>query len=223
MARRQPCAQTSLSILTRSSLLVALLLSVGCTQTAGPGPAASLAQEDPFTTTQLANSVLYHHRWPGFPCYSMKLSGQNWKLLDSTAARARWEKDDAVLSVYFTDNRLTRFSTVFAPGERVLRDFLGYELSYVRPSFSVYTAQPPKFANDTNGEWMQWAWQGLGGREAEGNSAPADQRHVIANLWLEPWVMSFDWASERLYTINGPTPGMIAVLESLEFDPTCKL
>jgi len=205
--------------LSRWSLLAATLL-VGCSQTNAPGPSAT-NDNDLYSTTELSNSILYHHRWPGFPCYSVKLTGKNWKLVDSTAQRARWRKDDKVLSVYFTDNRLARFSPVLAPGERVLRDFLGYELSYVRPSFSLHTSQPPKFAKDVNGEWMQWAWQGLGGRGEGEQSVPADQRHVIANLWLEPWVMSFDWATERLYTIKGPTPEMVEVLESLEFDPTC--
>lgn len=227
MARRRLRAELSPPNGSRTSLRPAaavlsgmLVVLVGCTQTNAPGPGGSAA-EDLYTTTKLSNSVLYHHRWPGFPCYSVKLEGRDWELIDSTATRARWRDGDTVLSVYFTDNRLSHFSTVAAPGQRVLRDFLGYELSYVRPSFSLHTSQPPKFAHDSNGEWMQWAWQGLGGKDGEGRAAPADQRHVIANLWLEPWVMSFDWATERLYKIKGPTPQMIAVLESLEFDPTC--
>ncbi len=201
------------------AVLIALLAACSTGPTAGP---TATSEDELYSTTQLANSVLYHHRWPGFPCYTIKLGGNDWEFIDSTAARARWRKADAVLSVYFTDNRISHFTTVLAPGDRVLRDFLGYELSYVRPNFSLHTSQPPRFARDANGEWMQWAWQGLGGRTEEAAVAPADQRHVIANLWLEPWVLTFDWASERLYTIDGPTPGMIDVLDSLEFDPICR-
>ena len=220
MAERRLSGRLTQPNLLRTSIGVALSLLIGCTQTNVQGPSAAIEQEL-YTTTSLSNAVLYHHRWPGFPCYSLKLPGQDWELVDSNAARVRWRKNDSVLSVYFTDNRLTHFTPVLGPGERVLRDFLGYELSYVRPSFALHTSQPPKFARDDNGKWMQWAWQGLGGREESGQSAPADQRHVIANLWLEPWVMSFDWATERLYTINGPTPEMVEILENLEFDPIC--
>jgi hypothetical protein len=123
--------------------------------------------------------------------------------------------------MYFTDNRIVQFSHVATPGETVLRGFLGYELSHVRPSFAFPDTEAPKFARDNNGEWMQWGWQGLGGLERQGYEAPSDQRHVLANLWVEPWVMSFDWATERIYTMGGPTPEMIDILDSLEFDPTC--
>jgi hypothetical protein len=220
MARRRLGFQSILSILMRFAFAIVIALSVGCAFRR-PVDLSATNEDELYTTTPLANATLYHHHWPGFPCYSIKLSGKSWQLIDTSAARVRWRKENTILSVFFTDNRLTHFSTVLAPGERVLRDFLGYELSYVRPSFSLHTSQPPRFANNGNGDWMQWAWQGLGGQVYDGEVAPADQRHVIANLWLEPWVMSFDWATERLYTINGPTPEMIDVLDSLEFDPAC--
>jgi hypothetical protein len=205
----------ALALLLAWTTLGACACSLG--HRGGHGP----AEAELYATTPLANSVLYHHRWPGFPCYSLQLPGQGWELLDSSAARARWSKGDQVLSIYFTDNRVARFSHVIAPSETVLRGYLGYELSYVRPSFAFPETDPPRFANDDNGAWMQWGWQGLGGLEIDGRAAPADQRHVIANLWVDPWVMSFDWATERFYSMSGPTPAMIDVLDSLEFDPTC--
>lgn len=184
-------------------------------------PALASPTAETFSITALSNATLYHHRYRGVPCYSVRLPGQGWELVQAESDRVLWSKGPRTLSVYFTDNRRARFSPGGGEGDRVLRDYLGYELSYVRPSFAFHSSDPPKFATDANGQWMQWAWQGLGGVAGEGVQAPADQRHVVANLWLEPWMLSFDWATDKLYAMRGPTPAMIDVLDSLEFDPTC--
>ena len=69
---------------------------------------------------------------------------------------------------------------------------------------------------------MQWGWTGTGGkRKGTETQAPADQRHVIISLWVDPWVMSFDWASDEVSAIDGPTLEMIETLESLDFHPEC--
>ena len=55
-----------------------------------------------------------------------------------------------------------------------------------------------------------------------GSRAPVDQRHVVASLWMDPWVLSFDWATTEVEAdYFGPTPEMIDMLESLRFHPAC--
>jgi hypothetical protein len=50
---------------------------------------------------------------------------------------------------------------------------------------------------------------------------PADQRHAIASLWIDPWILSLDWATTDMALTLGATPAMIAVIESLRFYPEC--
>jgi hypothetical protein len=164
----------------------------------------------------------YAHNWQGIPCYSVLLQGTDWVFDESLPQRARWSRDEIALSIYFSDNRLQRYAVSGMSDEDALRAFLAYELEFIRPNFEFQVTKPPKFARVDRSLWMQWGWTGTGGkRRGTQPDAPADQRHVTISLWLDPWVMSFDWASSDLAVLEGPTLEMIEMLESLEFHPEC--
>ena len=58
-------------------------------------------------------------------------------------------------------------------------------------------------------------------RAGVGKAIPADQKHRIASLWIDPWVLSFDFATTNLDTPDGETPDMKAVYRSLAFHNEC--
>jgi hypothetical protein len=200
-------------------LLATLPLSlVACTETQD-----QLKAEAPAYINQVTeDGFRYSHNWGGIPCFSVDLQGPDWVIEESSAARARWSRGELVMSIYFSDNRTQRFAASGMSDEEILRAFLAYELEFIRPQFDFQLTKPPKFARVAESHWMQWGWTATGGkRRGTEARASADQRHVIFSLWLNPWVMSFDWASTNMDAIEGPTLEMIEALESLQFHPDC--
>ncbi len=175
-----------------------------------------------YFTEVIPGGIRYAHNWADRPCFSLQLSGSNWMLDESSADHVRWHRGGQVLHLYLTDNRKAAFAVSGMSPEQALRAFIGYELDYVRPMFEFLVNHPPKIAEDQNGVWAQWGWEGHGGKRSGSRvEAPADQRHVINSLWVDPWVLSLDWATTDLSMPPGATPEMIDVLESLHFHPQC--
>jgi hypothetical protein len=198
-------------------LLVPLALG-GCSTMANRMEAEAPAYINRVTDT----GYTYTHNWAGIPCFSADLQGSDWIFEESTPDRIRWSRGEIVLNIYFSDNRSQRFAAGGMAAEDILRAFLAYELEYIRPNFEFQVTKAPKFATVDKSLWMQWGWTGKGGKRKRAESqAPADQRHVIISLWLDPWVMSFDWAASDLSVLDGPTLEMIEALESLRFHPEC--
>jgi hypothetical protein len=166
--------------------------------------------------------IRYSHNWEARPCFSIQVPGTDWHLTKAEADRITWRRGSETLHVYFTDNREARYAVSGMSPEQALRAFVAYEVEYIRPRFDVQVIDPPRIAVDDNGTWSQWSWEGYGGRK-HGSTVllPADQRHVVSSLWLDPWVLSFDWASTDLEVEGGPRPEMISVIESLQFTPAC--
>ena len=199
-------------------VLVLPLVLVGCSQTE-----QRLRAEAPAYINRVTeDGYSYSHNWEGSPCFTANLQGSDWVFEESLAERVRWSRGDIVLSIYFSDNRTQRFAAAGMGSEDILRAFLAYELEYIRPNFDFQLTKPPKFASVEDSLWMQWGGTGTGGkRQRTEPQAPADQRHVIISLWIDPFVMSFDWASADLKALEGPTLEMIETLENLEFHPEC--
>jgi hypothetical protein len=58
---------------------------------------------------------------------------------------------------------------------------------------------PPKLAQDEKGVWMQWGWEGMGGkRMSTAVDKPADPAPRDREPWVDPWVLSLDWATTDL-------------------------
>jgi len=164
----------------------------------------------------------YAHNWPDRPCFTIELPGQGWKFLESTPDNVQWMRGQEVLRMYLTDNTNARFAVADMDAEEVLRSFMAYEIEYVQPWFEFHITAPPRSAEDFNGTWVQWGWEGHGGkRRAARVDEPADQRHVVHSLWVDPWVLSLDWATTDLALEAGATPVKIATLESLTFQSDC--
>ena len=165
---------------------------------------------------------LYAHNYPDRPCFTVELPGQGWRFLESTPDNVQWLRGGEVLRIYLTDNREARFAVAGMNSEQVLRSFVAYEIEYVQPWFDFHITATPRMAENFNGVWMQWGWEGHGGkRRAARVDEPADQRHVVHSLWLEPWVLSLDWATTDLTVEAGATPLKIDTLESVEVRDKC--
>jgi hypothetical protein len=203
------------------TLLVVALSVSGCA--AAIAKVANKQADAPsFFTEVTATGVRYAHNWPERPCFTIDLAGTSWKFVDSTADNVPWERGTEVLRVYLTDNRTARFAVADMDIEEVLRAFMAYELEYVQPWFEFQVSHSPRMAEDYNGIWMQWGWEGHAGkRRAARVDQPADQRHVIQSLWVDPWVLSLDWATTDLAGEPGTTPANIDTLESVTFYPDC--
>ncbi|RMD85136.1 MAG: hypothetical protein D6815_02545 [Candidatus Dadabacteria bacterium] len=175
-----------------------------------------------YVTQVVPGGIRYLHNWAERPCFSLALGGSDWQLDQSTGDDVRWHRGNLVFHLYLTDNRKAAFAVSGMSPEQALRAFIGYELDYVRPMFEFLVNRPPKFAEDQNGVWVEWGWEGHGGKRTGARvEAPADQRHIIYSLWIDPWVLSLDWATTDLSTPPGATPEMIDVIESLRFHPQC--
>ncbi len=208
----------TLALLASLAPMLMPLSLTGCT-----AQAKRMQSEAPAYINRVTDTgYTYSHNWEGLPCFSTDLKGSDWIFEESTAERVRWSRGDLVLNMYFSDNRSQRFAAGGMEAEEILRAFLAYELEYIRPNFDFQVTKPPKFASVEQALWMQWEWTGTGGKRKRAETqAPADQRHVIISLWLDPWVLSFDWASSDMNVIDGPTLEMIETLESLRFHPQC--
>ncbi len=196
-----------------------LLTSCVTAQPGRPGP----PPPPPDYFTQITPSgTLYAHNWPGRPCFTVDIIGEDWVLKETAADRVLWRRGDNVLNIYLTDNREAGFAVAGMNDEQALLAFIGSELEYVKPRFEYQRVRQPRTARDRNGLWSQWSWKGQGGKLARpGQKKPLDQQHVIASLWLDPWVLSFDWARTELTDNLGPSPEMIDILESVQFYPQC--
>jgi len=179
--------------------------------------------EAPAYFTQVTpTGIRYGHNWDDRPCFTLDLEGTSWKLEEATSDRVVWSQGDQHLAIYLADNRKARFAVAGMDPSAALESFMGYELDFLKPRFDMQRTYPPKLAQDENGVWMQWGWEGMGGkRMSTAVDKPADQRHAIASLWVDPWVLSLDWATTDLSLTLGATPAMIAVIESLHFYPDC--
>ncbi len=197
--------------------IAAVLLVCGC------APTVRKAEQAPAYFTQvLEDGLLYAHNWEGRPCFSIRLDSTGWKLEEATADRVVWSSDKRHLAIYLADNRDGRFAVAGMDPQQVLRAFMGYELDFVKPRFEFHVTHPPRMAQDQNGVWMLWGWEGHGGKRLNSSvDKPADQRHTIASLWVDPWVLSFDWATIDMSIPPGATAAMIDVIESLRFYPEC--
>ncbi len=177
---------------------------------------------DFFTQVTPGGGTRYAHNWENRPCFSIEFATTDWVLKESTPDRVLWERKEDVLNLYMSDNRISGFAVSGMDAEEALRAFVSAELDYVKPSFDYQAVRAPRFARDHNGLWTQWSWKGVGGKlKRMGAKRPSDQQHVVASLWLDPWVLSFDWATTDVTPELGPTPAMIDVLESLQFHPNC--
>ncbi len=164
----------------------------------------------------------YVHNWEETPCFTVDLHGSAWRLESSTFNQISWKRGKQMLSIYFTDNRTAGFALAGMAEEEILRAFLGYEIEYIRPKFEFEVSRPPKFSDEHDGTWMSWGWEGRGGKlTGLTTTKPDNQRHVIISYWVDPWVMSFDWASSDPDFDKAPTLEMIELIESLEWHPEC--
>ncbi len=197
--------------------LCLILTSCSVSRPLGPAPPAP----DYFTQV-VPQGIRYAHNYQDRPCFSMVLGDEHWIMKEATQDRVLWRRGQQVLNVYLTDNRQSGFAVSGMNDEQALNAFIGSELEYVKPRFDVQDLRSPRTARDRNGLWSQWSWKGHGGKIVRpGQKKPLDQQHVIASLWLDPWVLSFDWATTQVTGNLGPTPEMIDVLESLTFNPKC--
>ena len=180
-------------------------------------------EEAPAFFTQVnGEGVLYGHNWEDRPCFTIQLDSTAWKLEESTVDRVVWTRGEQAFALYLTDNRKARFAVGGMKDDGALLAFMGFELDFVKPRFDFQVTYPPRLAEDDNGVWMQWGWEGHGGKQVTTSvDKPADQRHSIASLWVDPWVLSLDWATTDLSVPAGVTPAMIDVLESVTFYPEC--
>ena len=211
-------SRAPVSLLAALAAVVVSISLSACSYTGG-----KRMDEAPAYFTQVAGAgIRYGHNWDERPCFTIELEGTSWKLEEATADRVVWSLGANHLAIYLADNRSGRFAVAGMDGQAALQSFMGYELDFVKPRFELQRTYPPKFAGDTNGVWMQWGWEGMGGKRMSSSvDKPADQRHAIASLWVDPWVLSLDWATTDMSLTLGATPSMIAVIESLLFYPEC--
>ena len=175
-----------------------------------------------YFTQVTPTGVRYGHNWEDRPCFTINLDSTSWKLEEAAADRIVWSRGPQHFALYLADNRKAKFAVSGMDGQQVLTSFMGYELDFVKPRFDMHLTHPPRLARDDNGTWMSWGWEGHGGkRSSSGVDKPADQRHTIMSLWVDPWVMSFDWATTDMSIAAGATPSMVDVIESLKFYPEC--
>jgi hypothetical protein len=164
----------------------------------------------------------YAHNWVERPCFTIDLPGTDWVLQSATSDYVMWRKGDHALKVYLADNRRNAFAVAGMSAEEALRAYIGYELDFIRPKFEKQASPSPSLRTNDSGLWALWRWEGRMGRRAGvGKPQPADQRHLLASLWLDPWVLSFDWATAKLDSPDVDSPELLAAVRSLRFYPEC--
>ncbi len=191
-----------------------------------PGRAAADGgpdQEGPAYFSQAtATGVRYAHNWVGRPCFTLEIPGGAWVLQSATSDFVLWRRGPEVLKAYLADNREDGFAVSGMNPEGILRAFVGYELDYVRPKFEISRSAPPQIDINEQGVWAHWRWEGRSGlRAGVGKAKPADQKHLISSLWIDPWVLSFDWATSQVDYPYERSAEMAGVLRSLDFHPEC--
>ncbi len=203
------------------------VLASGCGATIGakmpPGARTEDSGEGPaFFTQATPTGIRYAHNWVGRPCFIFDLPGNDWQLQETTADYVLYRRGSNVLKVYLTDNRLVDFAVAGMGTEGALRAFVGAELDFVRPKFTNYYSTPPRLKTNEHGTWALWRWEGREGKRAGvGKAQPSDQKHMVASLWVDPWVLSFDFATTDVEATTEPTGDIRQILESLTFHPRC--
>lgn len=186
------------------------------TENSAPGPA--------FFTQTTDQGMVYAHNWVERPCFTILLPGHDWQLDETTADYIVFKRGQLSLKTYLADNRALDFAVGGTGAEGALRSFVASELDFVRPKFGNHTATPPRMKQNSQGIWALWRWEGSQGlRAGIGKGIPADQNHRIASLWIDPWVLSFDFATTASGAGSPSTsPDQIPeILESLTFHPGC--
>jgi hypothetical protein len=205
--------------------LAGLAILAGCSASnpVPPGARGQGVDTAPAYFTQATETgYRYAHNWIDRPCFVIDLPGPNWVLQSATADYVLWHKGDHALKVYLTDNRESAFAVSGMTGEDALRAFIGFELDFIRPKFEKQSSPSPILRTRNTGLWALWRWEGRMGRRAGvGKAQPADQRHMIASLWLDPWVLSFDWATSKLELPDIDSPDLLYAVRSLQFVPQC--
>lgn len=213
--------QRTLAFWTLAGLIV--LAGCGAKQPVPSGARAQGDDEGPAYFTQSTDAgYRYAHNWIDRPCFTIDLPGPSWVLQSATADYVLWRKGDYALKVYLTDNRQTAFGVAGMTAEDALRAFIGYELDFIKPKFEKHSSPAPSMRTNENGLWALWRWEGRAGRRAGvGKAQPADQRHLLASLWLDPWVISFDWATAKMEMPDTDSPELIYAVRSIHFEPKC--
>jgi hypothetical protein len=206
-------------------ILAGALLAAGCSAH-GPVPPGARRQGDDlapgYFTQATETGYRYAHNWVDRPCFTVDLPGEGWVLQSATADYVLWHKGDHALKIYLADNRQIAFAVARMTPEDALRAFIGYELDFIRPKFEKQSSPPPSLRTNETGLWALWRWEGRMGRRAGvGRPQPADQRHLLASLWLDPWVISFDWATSKLEMPDIDSPELVYAVRSLRFYPEC--
>jgi hypothetical protein len=205
--------------------LAGLLLITGCAGRQPVPPGARYQGPDlapGYFTQATETGYRYAHNWVDRPCFTIDLPGSDWVLQSATADYVLWHKGNHALKVYLADNRDLAFGVAGMDSEQALRAFLGYELDFIKPKFEKNSSPPPSLRTNETGLWALWRWEGRGGRRAGvGKPQPADQRHLLASLWLDPWVISFDWATSKMDSPDIDSPELVYAVRSLKFVPQC--
>ena len=205
--------------------LACTILVAGCSAKQAAPPGARSQGEDvapAYFTEATATGYRYAHNWVDRPCFTIDLPGNDWVLQNSTADKVVWRHGDHDLKVFLVDNRKTAFAVAGMSPEDALRAYIGYEQDYIRPKFEKQSSPTPSLRTNENGLWALWRWEGRMGRRAGvGKAQPADQRHLLASLWLDPWVLSFDWATARMDSPDVDSPELVSAVKSLRFYPQC--
>lgn len=210
-------------------LIAAVLLTSSCAtmrpEEGPPGVAINTASEHagPAYFTQVTEQgIQYAHNWVNRPCFSVLLPSHEWVLQSATADYVMWKNGETVLKIFLSDNRIDDFAVSGMSPSQALRSFIGFEFDFIKPKFRYHSGGAPLLDTDENGVWAHWSWSGRAGQRAGvGKAIPADQKHRIASLWIDPWVLSFDFATTNLDTPDGETPDMKAVYRSLAFHNEC--
>lgn len=204
--------------------LAILTFVAGCSaRSAAPGPRGQTDSDSPaYFTQSTPTGYRYAHNWVDRPCFTIDLPGTDWVLQSATADYVLWHKGNHALKVFLADNRDLAYAVRGMNGEDVLRAYIGYELDFIRPKFEKPLSPAPSLRMNQSGLWALWRWEGLGGRRAGvGKAQPADQRHLLASLWLDPWVLTFDWATSKLDSPDVDSPELLYAVRSLQFHPEC--
>jgi len=214
-----------LGTLTATGLGLLSLAVAGCSgqQALPPGARGQGNDLAPgYFTEATATGYRYAHNWVDRPCFVIDLPGSDWVLQSATADYILWSKGDYRLKVYLTDNRQIAFAVGGMSPDEALRAFIGYELDFIKPKFEKHSSPPPSMRTNETGLWALWRWEGrIGRRAGVGKPQPADQRHLLASLWLDPWVITFDWATAKLDAPDVDSPELVYAVRSLSFVPQC--
>ena len=201
------------------------LFMTGCAARTPVPPGARNQGDDlapGYFTQATETGYRYAHNWVDRPCFTIDLPGTNWVLQSATADYVLWHKGDHALKVYLADNRAVQYAVAGMSPEGALRAFIGYELDFIRPKFEKQISPAPSLRTNDTGLWALWRWEGrIGRRAGVGRPQPADQRHLLASLWLDPWVISFDWATTNLQSPDVDSPELVHAVRSLTFYPQC--